>query len=172
MTFKELSQQRSSVRDYCGRTVEEEKLEYVLECARLAPSAVNFQPWKVYVVGTDSTLRQKLQECYPRDWFKTAPMYLVCTILHGASWKRPHDCKDHGDIDIAILSEHICLAAAEQGLGTCWVCNFDAARCKQIMNLQEDEEAAVLIPIGYASEQYVPKEKKRKKLEEIVERDA
>ena len=60
----------------------------------------------------------------------------------------------------------LCLAATEQGLATCWVCNFDAELCKKSFGLGDNEEAAVLIPIGYAADE--PKEKKRKAIEEIV----
>ena len=63
----------------------------------------------------------------------------------------------HGDIDIAIAVEHLCLAATEQGLAICWVCNFDAEKCKQLFSIAENEEPAVLIPIGYAVDE--PKEK-------------
>ena len=169
MTFKELSLLRVSVRDYNSeKPIEDEKLNYVLECARQAPSAVNFQPWKVYVIEKDSPLRAEIQSCYHREWFLSAPMYLVCTILHDESWKRRRDGKDHGDIDIAIFTEHICLAAAEQDLGTCWVCNFDAEKCKEVLHLPDTEEPAVLIPIGYPSEEFTTQERKRKTLDEIV----
>ena len=62
--------------------------------------------------------------------------------------------------------EHLCLAATEQGLATCWVCNFDAEKCKQLFAITENEEPAVLIPIGYAAD--APKEKNRKAMEEIM----
>ena len=86
------------------------------------------------------------------------------------------DGKHHGNIDIAIAVEHLCLAATEQGLATCWVCNFDAEKCKQLFGIADNEEPAVLIPIGYAADE--PKErlqvgaqsagmKKRKAIEEI-----
>ncbi len=108
--------------------------------------------------------KAKLQECYNREWFETAPMYIICSILHDEEWVRS-DGKHHGDIDIAIAVEHLCLAATEQGLATCWVCNFDAEKCKQLFDLGDNEEPAVLIPIGYAADE--PKEKKRKMKEEI-----
>ena len=73
-------------------------------------------------------------------------------------WVRS-DGKHHGDIDIAIAVEHLCLAATEQGLATCWVCNFDAEKCKQFFGLGDNEEPAVLIPIGYAADE--PKERLR-----------
>ena len=85
---------------------------------------------------------------------------------HNESWHRRADNKDHADIDIAIAVEHLCLAAAEQGLGTCWVCNFDTPRCSEVLGLPENLEPAVLIPVGYAEDE--PTEKKRKPLNEIL----
>lgn len=167
MTFKELSDARFSVRSYTNEPVSNEQLEYIMECARLAPSAVNFQPWHFYVVSKPED-KAKLHECYNRDWFKTAPMYIICCIRHDEAWVRKNDEKEHGDIDIAIATEHICLAAAEQGLGTCWVCNFDAQLCHQLFSLPENEEAAVLIPLGHPSADVEKKEKNRKAMDEIV----
>ena len=166
MNFLELVRKRCSVRQYSDRTVEPEKMDYVLEAARLAPSAVNKQPWHMLLVESEEK-RQLLQSCYNREWFKQAPLYLIVCGDHTESWKRA-DGKDHLDIDVAILTEHLCLAAAEQGLGTCWVCNFNVARCKQLFNLPEDLEPIVLLPLGYpADESAFEGEKKRKALTEI-----
>lgn len=169
-TFKELVTERCSVRKYDSRAIEKEKLDYILDCARLAPSAVNYQPWKIYLITPESSSekREYVQKCYDREWFLSAPYYLICTIVHSESWHRKNDGKDHGDIDIAILTEHLCLAAVEQGVGTCWVCNFDAKLCHELFNLPENEEAAVLIPMGYPAEDFKPAEKKRKSMDEIV----
>ncbi|MBQ0072748.1 MAG: nitroreductase family protein [Prevotella sp.] len=167
MTFKELSDARFSVRSYTDEAVSKEQRDYILECARLAPSAVNFQPWHFYIVTKDAD-REKLQQCYNRDWFKTAPMYIICCIRHDEAWVRKDDQKEHGNIDIAIATEHICLAATEQGLGTCWVCNFDAKLCHKLFSLPENEEAAVLIPLGHPASDVEQKEKNRKAMYEIV----
>ena len=96
----------------------------------------------------------------------TAPTYIIASVLHNEEWVRA-DGKHYGNIDVSIAVEHLCLAATEQGLATCWVCNFDAEKCKNLFGMSENEEPAVLIPIGYANDQ--PKEKKRKPLEEITE---
>ena len=167
MNFLELTQHRHSCRAYSAQPVEQAKLDYVMECVRLAPSAVNKQPWR-FVIVDDESGRQALQRCYDREWFKTAPYYLILCIEHDQSWHRGNDGKDHGDIDIAILAEHICLAAAEQGLGTCWVCNFDAKMCHEAFGFRADEEPAVLIPLGYPADDFVAKEKTRKTIEEIT----
>ena len=77
------------------------------------------------------------------------------------------DNKDHCDIDIAIATEHIVFAAEELGLGCCWVCNFDAQKCSEILQLNSDEEAIVILPIGYAKDDN-RQEKKRKGKNEII----
>ena len=168
MNFKKLSEIRYSVRSYSGEPVTEEQLQYILECARLAPSAVNLQPWKFYVM-TSQQERELLQQCYKRDWLSQAPLYILLTVQHDVEWVRS-DGKRHGDIDIAIAAEHICLAAAEQGLGSCWVCNFDAKLCKELLALPESEEPVVLIPIGKPAAGMEIPEKKRKELADIVVR--
>ena len=164
MNFLELVKSRYSCRQYANRPVEKEKLEYVMECVRLAPSAVNLQPWRFRIVK-DVEVLQKLWECYNREWFKSAPVCIVASVVHDEEWVRS-DGKHHGDIDVAIAVEHLCLAAAEQGLGTCWVCNFDAALCKEVLAMRENEEALVIIPMGYPDCE--PTEKKRKDMNEIV----
>ena len=164
MNFLELVKSRYSCRAYKSLGVEREKLDYILECVRFAPSAVNRQPWRFHIVSEEAD-KVQLQQCYNRDWFKTAPMYVIASILHDEEWVRA-DGKHHGDIDIAIAVEHLCLAATEQGLATCWVCNFDAALCKQLFSLPANEEPAVVIPLGYAADEIRPKT--RKTIEEIV----
>ncbi|MBQ9641667.1 MAG: nitroreductase family protein [Bacteroidaceae bacterium] len=164
MNFLTLTQNRYSCRNYQDKAVEQEKLNYVMECVRMAPSAVNRQPWRFRIFSSVAD-KAKLQQCYNRDWFATAPLYIVASILHDEEWVRA-DGKPHGNIDIAIAVEHLCLAATEQGLGTCWVCNFDAALCSQLFALPQNEEPAVIIPIGYPAVEATVK--KRKTMEEIL----
>ena len=89
------------------------------------------------------------------------------------SWKRSSDRKDHMDIDVAIATEHISLAAAEQGLGSCWVCNFDTDLCRKHFNLPDTIEPAVILTIGYPESPDLFKQtpKKRKTLEEIIKEE-
>ena len=165
MNFKELCQNRYSVRGYKPDRIPAEKMEYIQECVRLAPSAVNYQPWKFYYI-TNEEDQKKLQQCYDREWFREAPAYVLACKLTGEAWTRRYDGLNHADIDIAIAVEHLCLAAAEQGLGTCWVCNFRVQLCKEIFCLPEGIEPSVIIPIGYPSTDDIP-EKKRKEIEDI-----
>ena len=164
MEFLELVKRRYSCRNYQSKPVEQGKLDYIMECVRLAPSAVNRQPWRFRIVSSEEG-RKKLCQCYSREWFTTAPVIIIASILHDEEWVRS-DGKHHGDIDIAIAVEHLCLAAAEQGVGTCWVCNFDAKLCKSLFELPDNEEAAVLIPLGYPADEL--REKNRKPISEII----
>ena len=167
MNFLDLCTKRYSVRTYSDAPVSEADLNYILQCARLAPSAVNFQPWRFIIVQSDA-MRLKLQTCYHREWFNEAPLYIICVVRHNEAWVRKSDQKAHGNIDIAIAAEHICLAAADKGLGSCWVCNFDAALCHKLFTLEDNEEAAVLIPIGHPSAPDATPEKSRKELETLI----
>lgn len=165
-----LSKERFSARKFTAEAVSEDDLKYVLECMRMAPSACNKQPWKWLVVKSDEA-KQKLQECYGREWFKTAPMYIVGMRNKQENWVRKEDNKPHGDIDVAIATEHLCLSAAERGLGTCWVCNYDPQKMHEYFEQGEraDFEAVVIVPIGHIAEDCPHAEKKRKELSEIVE---
>ena len=150
MDFLELTKRRYSARAYSSVTVEQEKLNYILECARQAPSAVNRQPWRFVVVRSDEA-KQLVRQCYEREWFAKAPLYIIVYNKISEAWVRDFDEKNHGDIDAAIATEHICVAAAEQGLGSCWVCNFDVERLKNNFQLGSDEYPLAIVPIGYVS---------------------
>lgn len=169
MKLKELIESRYSVRAYLPQSVEEEKINYILECARLAPSACNNQPWKFYIIRNESVI-SRIQESYNREWFKSAPMHIVVCKDSSVSWKRAtSDNKDFGDVDAAIVAEHICLATAETGLGTCWVCNFNPDLLAQVLNLPSHLEAIAIFPLGYIdTDKSVVPEKKRKSLPEIA----
>ena len=77
MTFKELATKRFSVRKYTDEPVSKEDIEYIMDCVRLAPSACNRQPWKFLLLTSDDA-KEKIRQCYNRDWFKSAPVYVLC----------------------------------------------------------------------------------------------
>ncbi len=166
MDFKDLMNARHSVRSYKKELLSDELLNEVLEAGRMAPSAVNKQPFVFVVVNKQEKLKE-LHETYPRDWFARAPQVIVICGDHISAWKRGNDGKDHTDIDIAIATDHITLRATELGLGTCWVCNFDAVKVSKVLSLPEHIEPAVLLPIGRPEEAESPI-KKRKPLSELV----
>lgn len=165
MNFNELIHQRFSVRSYLQKDVEQEKLLMVLEAGRLAPSAVNYQPIHLIVLREMESLA-KIHSAYNRDWIKKAPVVILACADHSQSWIRNTDGKDTADIDVAIAVDHMTLQATELGLGTCWVCNFDAKRCIESFNLPPNIEPLVILPLGYAGKEAATK--KRKPLDEIV----
>ncbi len=166
MNVKEAIAERRSVRLYRSEKPTRESIVEVLEAARLAPSAVNRQPWHFYAFASSEKL-SRLSEAYARDWFKTAPVVIVAVANHGESWHRGNDGKDHADVDLAIAIDHMTLRATELGLGTCWVCNFDASVVRKELGLGENEEPIALIPIGFADETEVVKPKTRKGASEV-----
>ncbi len=146
MDFLQLAKSRYSSRKYKTQKVEDDKLNYLLEAARVAPSAANYQP--LYFVIVRDTNLGNVQTCYARTWFKTAPMCIVICSDHTDSWKRG-DGKDHSDIDAAIAADHITLAATSIGLATCWVCNFNRSILAEVLNLPDHIEPVILLPLGY-----------------------
>jgi nitroreductase len=168
MNFLELAKTRFSSRKYLNKPVEKEKLLKILEAARIAPSAANKQPWIFYVVQ-DENNKKLISDTYHREWLKAAPVIIIACTDHNKGWIRS-DKKDHCDIDLAIAIDHITLQAAELGLGTCWICNFDTKKCREILNLPSHIEPVALIPVAYPAD--VPDIKRhdsaRKQLNEIV----
>ncbi|NCA98354.1 MAG: nitroreductase [Clostridia bacterium] len=155
---------RRSVRHYTEQPVEEEKLELVLEAARLSPSASNQQNWK-FIVVRDSLTRQKLVEACPGQTFVgEAPVILVCC---GTDPNAVMLCGQHRyTVDLSIATAYMILQAHELGLGTCWLGRFDEAQVKSILGIPESVRVVTVTPLGYPAEQ--PATKPRKKIEEIV----
>lgn len=166
MDFLDLVQSRYSLRNYSPQSIAKEILEQIIHVAHLAPSAVNYQPWSFLVV-TQSATMSKIYESYNRDWFKTVHTCIIVLGDHSQSWKRK-DGKDFCDVDVAIAIDHLTLAATANGLGTCWVCNFDNPKLSEILELPVHIEPIAIIPIGYPADGIQIPEKKRKNLNEIV----
>lgn len=166
MHFNQLLRERYSVREYKQQKVSKALLMEILEAGHMAPSAVNKQPWKFIIVSEDDNL-SRLKEAYGREWFQNISQAIVICGEHSESWKRSFDGKDHCDIDVAIAVDHMTIRATELGLGTCWVCNFDPVKVKEVLNLPEGVEPVVVLPFGYPLENKPP-QKKRKPLESIV----
>jgi nitroreductase len=168
MQFIDIARVRYSCRDYLPEKVRQEHLSYILEAGRIAPSAANRQPW-IFIVVESEAQRSALYESYDRDWFKTAPCVLVICGDHSISWKR-NDGKDHCDVDASITTDHMTLAAAELGLGTCWICNFNRDACKQALGLPGHIEPIAMLSLGYPADKGDPgrHEGKRKPLSSIV----
>ena len=165
MQFSELVKKRYSVRSYKHEPVPDDKLQQVLESARLAPTAANRQPFQLIVIHTAGR-EEELSRIYDRPWFVQAPIVICACGIPAQGWVR-RDGKSYLDVDVAIVMDHLTLAAADLGLGTCWIgaLNPDAAR--EVLGLPDNIEPIAFTPLGYPDGQ--PREKKRKPLDELVQ---
>jgi len=164
MEYFELIRNRYSVRAYKPDPVEEGKLQQILEAARLAPTAANRQPFSIIVVHTAGR-EAELNKIYQREWFVQAPLLICAVGVPRNAWVRG-DNRRYLDVDVAIVMDHLILAAANQGLGTCWVAAFDAKAARQILQLPDEVEPLIFTPLGYPADQ--PEEKERKPINELV----
>ncbi|MBN1955686.1 MAG: nitroreductase family protein [Anaerolineae bacterium] len=168
MDFLELVKRRYSVRAYKPDRVEEETLQRVLEAARLAPTAANRQPVRLILVSTAGR-EAALRRIYDRDWFVQAPLVVCACAVLAEGWVRQYDGKNYAIVDVAIVVDHLTLAAAELGLGTCWVGAFDPQAARQVLGLPDDVEPVAFTPLGYPADQ--PRPKQRKAMDEFVRYD-
>ncbi|WP_405295924.1 nitroreductase family protein [Methanobrevibacter sp.] len=165
MEFIDVINERYSVRGYLDKEVEKEKLEYVLKAATIAPTGVNAQAFKVYVIDTKK-YKDELSEIYAAKWFVEAPYVLCVVAIKNEAWTRPWDMKNIADIDATIVMDHMILAATDVGLGTCWIGAFKKNKAYEFLNLDENEEAVVFTPLGYGNAE--PRDTPRKELDEFV----
>lgn len=167
MEFNELIRKRYSVRAYKSDPVETEKLQLVLEAARLAPTAANRQPFQIIVIHTEGRM-DELQRIYRREWFSQAPLLICAVGISRQSWVR-EDKRRYLDVDIAIVMDHLILAATNLGLGTCWVAAFNEGAAREVLGLPDEVSPLIFTPLGYPADQ--PGEKIRKDLSELIRHD-
>ena len=164
MDFQELIRERYSVRAYKPDPVEKDKLNTVLEAAKLAPTAANRQPFKLIVLETEGR-KSELNQIYRKDWFVQAPLLICAVGIPARSWVRD-DMRRYLDVDIAIVMDHLILAATDLGLGTCWVAAFNSQKAIEILELPDEVEPLIFTPLGYPADTPGPKE--RKPLSDLV----
>jgi len=165
MEFSALIAARYSVRAYRPDPVEDEKLQAVLEAARLAPTAANRQPFQLEVLHTAGR-EKELEQIYHRAWFVQAPLVIAVCALSAQAWVRESDRFNARLIDAAIVADHLILAAANLGLGTCWIAAFNVEAARRVLRLPEEAEPVIFTPLGYPADQ--PGPKTRKPLAELV----
>lgn len=164
MRFFELICTRRSIRDFKPDVVEDEKLNRVLEAARLAPTAANRQPL-YFVVVKDEETKLALKDAYGQKWFYTAPVIICACAIPRQGWVR-NDGKSYCEIDVAIAMDHLVLGAWSLGLGTCWIAAFKPDVVKDVLKLPDGIEPVALTPLGYPKT--VPSPTYRKPLSEII----
>lgn len=154
MTFSELAKARFSVRKYQEKPIEPEKLDAILEAARVAPTAHNNQPQRIYVVQSPEA-REKLATVCKCTF--AAPVILVVCYDSDAAWhNRLMPGYQSGETDAAICCTHMMLQAWELGIASCWVGMFSSEQVKEALGLSDNLTVSALLPIGYAAEGAAP----------------
>ncbi|MGE5572396.1 MAG: nitroreductase family protein [Bacteroidota bacterium] len=164
MDLMDAIKERRSVRAYQDRDVAADKLERVLEAARLAPSASNRQMWKFVVVRDPDRRRLLAEAANGQSFVAQAPVVIAGVALrtgHVMSCEVPSYA-----VDLSIAMEHIALAAAAEGLGTCWIGAFSQPRAREILGVPDRYKIVALMPLGYPADS--PRPKERKTLHDIV----
>lgn len=162
MTVLEAIRRRYSCRLYENQPIEPDKLERVLEAARLAPSAQNLQDWR-FVVVTDRATRIELAEAANNQMFMAGAAAIIVACSNSDYVMRCGQAV--GPIDVAIALEHIALQAVEEGLATCWIGSFCPDKIRAIFGIPEDIAIIELMSLGYPADK--PKEPKRLPLNKI-----
>ncbi|MCL1867914.1 MAG: nitroreductase family protein [Paludibacter sp.] len=171
MEFKELIKIRQSDRVYHNKAVEKEKLEMVLEAGRLSPSANNAQSW-TFVAVDDAAQRNRIADCAYRmggAFVQQAPVVIALVAekpLFMARFGAALRKIDFTSLDMGIAAAHICLQAADIGLGTCMLESFDEKKVKSILKIPENRRIALLITLGYSAD--TQREKRRKAFNQVV----
>ena len=157
---------RKSVREYESKPVEDEKLQKILEAARLAPSAKNLQEWRFVVVKDPKTRRKLMAAAKNQSFVGEAPVVIACCAeTDGHVMTCGQQCYP---INVAIAIDHITLQAVELGLGTCWVGAFYEDKAKEALEIPDEIRVVELLALGYEKGEMKPKKKSRKSMEEIV----
>lgn len=167
--FLQLAHDRYSVRAFSDAPVEAEKIEALVDAAIAAPTAVNRQPWHLWVV-TDSDAVARLS-ALTRFSFG-ARTILVLGAAPDEAWTRKYDGRNFADVDASIVGTHIMLAAHDLGLGTTWVGHFDAPAVKEAFPETAGYDLVALFPIGYPAADAAPSAAhlEHKSAEELVTR--
>ncbi len=165
MEVYEAIKTRKSVRAFLDKPVEKEKLDRIMEAGRLAPSASNRQEWR-FVVVQDEETRTKLIDAANNQRFVGEATVVIACCAETEGHVMPCGHESFG-IDVAIAIDHITLAAAAEGLGTCWIGAFSPQKVRKVLGIPENIQVVELLPLGYPKDPSAIS-KNRKSTEEIV----
>lgn len=167
MELRQVMQGRYSVRAYQSTPVEADKLEQVLQAAAWAPTACNRQPFQLIVITTRGR-ETELRRIYHREWFVQPPLVIGMVAIPEQAWSR-RDGVNYATVDAAIAMDHLILAAADLGLGTCWIAAFDPTAAREVLQLPAEVEPIAFTPLGYPAD--TPGVKKRKPVADLVRKE-
>lgn len=154
MNFMDLARERFSVRNYSDRMIEKEKLDRILEAGRMAPTAKNQQPYRIYVLQSEDTLKKLSTLTHCAYGAKTV---LLFTYNQEQDWKNPlEDGIRSGVEDVSIVATYIMLQAIELGIYTTWCNYFSNSELEKAFQIPENEKSVLIMPIGYKDEKAEP----------------
>lgn len=167
MSFLELAQKRYSCKKYSDRKIDRVTLTRILEAGRLAPTAKNLQEQHIYVAESPEALK-KIDETTPCRY--NAPTVLIVAFDKENVYTYPDGKRQSGIEDAAIVATHLMLAAADEGVDSCWVNCFHPDKLHELLSLPESEEILMLLDLGYAAPEAgpLPNHEIRKPLPETV----
>lgn len=169
MTFTELALARYSCRKLADKAVEPEKVEAVLNAARIAPTSKNSQPFRIWVVESPEAVA-KVYETTTCTF--GAKLFFVIGGYAPQAYHRVFDDRNFADVDASIVATHMMLEIQDQGLATTWVGNFDANKMKELFPEMKDYDLICVFPTGYAAEdaEPAPRHTQYKPMEELAVR--
>ena len=169
MTFEELSTVRCTPRSYYTKPVEDEKIQKILQAGRVAPTAKNNQPQKVYVVQSPAAM-EKLRAVTPCHY--NAPLAMIICYDKNQEWHNPTDeTITSGVEDASIVATHMMLQAADLGVHSTWVNMFNPDETRKAFDLPKNEVPVLLMMFGYltASAAPAPTHTNKKPLSDTVQ---
>ena len=166
MEFEKLIKERSSTRKFSNKEIEEDKLNKILEAGRIAPTAKNIQPIKIYVVKTEEGL-EKIDKASPCR-YNAPTVLMICGDKEQAFNKNGYSL---ADMDASIVTSFMMLAATDQGIDNVWVEMFDGNILKEEFSIPNNLTPVTLLPLGYRESDcpISPNHNKRKPLEDLIE---
>ena len=169
MDFLTLSKERYSCRLMSDRQVEQEKIEKILEAARLAPTAVDKQPFHIWYTEDEAVIA-KIRET--THFTFSAPLFFIIGAKKEEAWTRKYDQRNFADVDAAIVATHMMMEIQDLGLSTTWVGHFDAPKLMELFPQCAGYDLIAMFPTGYADEKAEPAGKhfERKEISELAEK--
>jgi len=157
MHVGEAIRKRRSIRKYLRKPLPDEELMELLEMARLAPSGMNRQPWRLIIVREEERKKALVPICRNQEFIADCSVFIAGVDDPAEKWAR---------VDLAIALDHLSLAAVEKGLGTCWIGAFDRERMDKFLEVPPGMTVTVCMTVGYPAES--PSPRKKKDLDELV----
>ncbi len=168
MGFEELAASRFSVRKFSDRKVDRETLDKILSIAKLAPTAKNFQPQRIYVLESNEAIA-RIDEFTPCRY--GAPTVLLFAYDSDEEWNNPREEGVHSGVeDVSIVATHVMLYATELGVDNIWVNVFENSKVEEAFGLPKTQRSVLLMPIGYRADdcEPAPRHTETKELDQMV----